>query len=238
MKLVVLSSLLLLCLSSFAAGPAVLFEEVEVSSEPTTTTTAPSPNPARPSRVQSSNSQEITPLSQRSSLRDIYAGQEFDSVFEMRAKRRVGVGASALGATGLFGALLELNFGQKDSLMAAFGGGPGYGAFGFQWKHLFTGRVFSPYAGVGYARWYNASGDGKNMERTTPNVLASKFLDDEERRSGKFGVNLITPTLGLQYSFLAGPWTGTALFGEINFLTSFENLSPAPVAGIGGLYYF
>ena len=227
MKFILFSLLLLLSFSSFA-GPAVLFEEVEVPSQPT----------FKNSTHKNQPSQEIVPLSQRTSLREHYQNQEFESVFDMRSKRRVGVGASALGATGLIGGMLELNFATTDSLIAAFGGGPSYGSFAFQWKHLFGGRQFSPYAGFGYARWYNASGDSKKIEKTTPNELGSKFLDDEEKRTGKFGVNLLVPNLGIQYNFISGPWTGTAFFGEINFLTPMTNLSPVPMAGIGALYYF
>jgi len=228
MKSILLSLALFFSFSAQAAGPAVLFEEVEVSSSPSYKTQSP----------KRGASQEITPLSQRTSLREHYQGQDFDSVFELRAKRRVGIGASAFGSTGLMGALLELNFTPADSLMSSFGGGPGYGAFSFQWKHLFGGRQFSPYAGIGYARWYNASAEGRKIEKTTPNELGSKFLDDEEKQTGKFGVNLLIPNLGLQYSLLSGPWTGSAFFAEINLLTSFSNLSPVPVAGLGALYYF
>lgn len=226
MKWMLSALLFLIAFSSMAAGPAVLVEEVEVPSQP-------SHHPRK-----STSTQEITPLSQRTSLSDVYQGQEFDNIFEMRMKRRVGVGATALGSNGLLGAMLELNFSPSESIITSFGGGPGYGSFGFQWKHIFGGRFLSPYGGLGYSRWYNASGDGRKIEKTTPNELGSKFLDDEEKRTGKFGVNLFIPTLGLQYSFLAGPWTGTALFGEVNFLTPFTTFSPAPVAGLGALYYF
>jgi hypothetical protein len=228
MKSLLLSFALFFSSSSFAKGPAVLFEEVEVPSTPVYKSKPAKNNPT----------QEITPLSQRNSLRETYLSQEFDSTLDMRAKRRMGVGASVFGSTGLMGALLELNFVPENSLIASFGGGPGYGAFGFQWKHLFGGRKFSPYAGFGYARWYNASAEGKKIEKTTPNELGSKFLDDEEKKTGKFGVNLLVPNLGFQYSLLSGPWTGSSFFAEINFLTPFSNLSPVPVAGFGALYYF
>jgi hypothetical protein len=143
-----------------------------------------------------------------------------------------------MGSAGLIGAMLELNFSPDNSLIAAFGGGPSYGSFGAQWKHVFGGRQFSPYAGFGYTRWYNASGDSKTIEKTTPNELGSKFLNDEEKKTGKFGVNLLVPNLGLQYNLLSGPWTGSAFFCEIDFLTPVTNVSTVPVAGLGALYYF
>lgn len=225
MKSILPGVVLLIAFSSLAATPPEP-EVVEVSS-----------GPMHSSRKNSS-SQEITPLSQRTSLREVYRGQEFDSIFEMRARRRVGVGATALGQTGLLGAMLELNFSPSESILTSFGGGPGYGSFAFSWKHFFGGRQISPYGGLGYARWYNASGDGRKVEKTVPNELGSKFLDEEEMRTGNFGVNLFVPTLGIQYSILSGPWTGSALLGEVNFLTPFRNFSPSPVAGIGALYYF
>jgi hypothetical protein len=211
-----------LCFSLLSmAAPAVLVEEVEPSSVD-----------------KKASAHEITPLSQRTSLREVYQSQEFDNLFELRNTRRVGVGASVLGATGLLGGLLELNLTPSDSFVGGFGGGQGYGAFNFQWKHILGGRQFSPYLGVGYAQWYNASGDEKKIGKTVPNELSSKFLTDEEKQSGKFQVSLLNPQVGLQYTVFSGPWTGVTFFGEINFLMRFSNPSPTPIAGFGSIYYF
>jgi hypothetical protein len=220
MKLTFLFICLSFSISAFA-GPAVLIEE---------NGTAVQNTQQKESRIQ--------PLSQRKSLRDIYENQEFDYALDLRAKRRVGVGAMTAGSTGLLGALVELNFTPENSVITAFGGGTGFNSFNFQWKHVFGGQTFSPYAGVGYARWYSASGSGENLEKTTPSLLAGKFLSEEEKRTGRFAVDLITPTLGIQYNQLFGPYVGTAVFAEITFLTDVSDLSPVPTGGLGALYYF
>ena len=216
---------------SALAGPAVLIEENGSRVQTT-----------QPLQIENERSGQqetrIQPLSQRSSLREKYVDQQFDSALDMRAKRRVGVGAMAEGNTGLLGALIELNFAPENSVITAFGGGPGFNSFNFQWKHVFGGESFSPYAGVGYARWYSASGNGNSLDKSTPALLSGKFLSENQKRSGHFAIDLLTPTLGIQYNQLFGDYVGTAVFAEITFLTSLSDLSPAPNGGIGALYYF
>ncbi len=202
---------------SAQAGPAVLIEENGNSVQKET---------------------RIQPLSQRTSLRDVYLNQEFASALELRTKRRMGIGAVTAGSTGLLGALVELNFEAENSVITAFGGGTGFNSFNFQWKHVFGGEAFSPYAGVGYARWYSAVGSGKTLDKTNPSMLSGQFLSDEEKRTGQFAVDLITPTLGIQYNQLFGPYVGTAVFAEVVLLTQLSNLTPVPTGGVGALYYF
>lgn len=228
MKFVLLG--LTLFVSCFShAGPAVPFEEVEV---PASSNAIEKSTPHR--RTQES---EITPLSQRSSLKAQYQSQEFDSTADLRTKRRVGIGAMTSGTVGMLGALLELNLSPSHSAIVAYGGGPGYNAFNFQWKYNFGGESFSPYAGFGYSQWNNASGGGR-VGKTTPAALGSKFLTEEEKRSGQFSVNLLTPTLGIQYNQLFGEYTGASVFGEIVLLTKVSDLSPVATGALGILYYF
>lgn len=208
------------CLPLFSfAGPAVLFEEVEVKD------------------TKDIKESQIVPLSQRTSLRSRYEMQEFDSIFDLRTQRRVGLGAMTSGATGLLGVLIELNLTPMESAVIGFGGGDQYQAFNFQWRHIFGGESFSPYAGIGYARWYNASGGG-SVGKTTPSFLESQFLTDAQKRSGRFGIDLLTPTAGIQYSFLNGEYTGLGIFAELVILTEVSKLSSAPTGALGALYYF
>lgn len=221
--------------SAMAWGaPAVLFEDVEVKDS----TTAQSPSRRSERSNQASDETRIQPLSQRKSLRDVYENQRFDSFFDLKAKRRVGIGSFTSGATGLFGLMLELNFTAESSAITAFGGGPGYSAFNFQWKTLWGGKSFAPYTGIGYARWYNSGSSKGPVGKTTPSYLASKFLSENEKSSGEFAVNLITPNLGVQYTQLSGAYTGTALFAELTFLTEIESFSVVPTGALGAIYYF
>lgn len=181
---------------------------------------------------------QITPLSQRSSARDAYEAYGYESALEMRARRRVGVGFATSGQMGLMGAMVDMNFTPENSVILGFGGGPKYNAFAFHWKHIFGGKVFSPYSNLGYARWYNASGQNGGISKTNPTYLASKFMSDEEKRTGKFSVDLLTPSLGIQYNQLVGPYMGTSVFMEIMLLTSIDNMKQVPTASLGMLYYF
>lgn len=182
--------------------------------------------------------ERIAPLSQRTSARTAYEVYGYESVFEMRSRRRVGVGVATSGQMGLLGALAELNFTPENSAVVGFGGGPKYNAFSAQWKHLFGGQVFSPYSSLGYARWYNASGQNSSISKSNPTPLASKFLSENEKRTGEFSVNLFTPSLGLQYNRLVGPYTGTSIFAEIVMLIELESFKQAPLGSLGMLYYF
>lgn len=231
MKSILLGLTLFLSQAAWSA-PAVLFEEVEVPGVP-----KESEAPLRKRKAATTES-EIRPLSQRSSLKSIYEGQEFNSTEELRSKRRVGLGALTAGNVGLFGAMIELNLSPSQSAITAFGGGPGFNALNFQWKYVMGGQAFSPYAGLGYARWYNASDSKGGLDKTTPAVLGSRFLTQEQKRTGEFTVDLITPTLGLQYNQLSGEYTGMGLFGEIDFLTKVPDFAPVATGALGILYYF
>ena len=174
----------------------------------------------------------------RSSSRGVFEVYGYQSIYEMRSRRRFGVGLATSGQMGLMGALVEYNATPENSLVLGAGGGPHYSSFSAQWKHLFSGQHFAPYSSLGFARWYNASGQSGSVVKTNPSPLASKFLSENEKQSGKFSVELFTPSLGLQYSPLAGSYIGASLFAEIVMLVEIESLQQAPVGSLGMLYYF
>jgi len=204
------------------ASPAVLVEETPMTN--TTSVAAPF-------------EKEIVPLSQRASIRDVET-QSFDDAFALRAKRRVGVGLSTMGQLGMFGALLELNFTPDKTLNLGFGGGPGYNSFGLGWKYLLGGSSLTPYLSAGYSMWHNSSGSG-DLSNATPSVLSSKFLTDDEKRAGQFNISFLTPTTGLQYTQLSGDYLGWSGFLEISMMTKISGgLAMAPLASLGGIYYF
>lgn len=181
--------------------------------------------------------QQIVPLSQRASFRDVEM-QSFDDAFALRAKRRVGVGMSTMGQLGMVGAMLELNFTPENALNVGFGGGPGYSSFGLGWKYLLGGQSLTPYLSGGYSGWHN-SGGGGSISNATPSVLSSRFLSDDEKRTGKFDISFLTPTAGLQYTQLSGEYLGWSGFLELSMMTKIsKGLAVAPLASLGGIYYF
>ncbi|PIS10737.1 MAG: hypothetical protein COT73_07740 [Bdellovibrio sp. CG10_big_fil_rev_8_21_14_0_10_47_8] len=201
------------------AGSAVLIEE------------------GRPSSTGSVQETRIRPLSQRHQVVMEDDGEVFGSSLELRTKRRMGVGAELAGNLGLAGFLVELNLTPTNSVITGFGGGPGYGSFQLQWRHFLADSTMSPYAGIGYARWYNASSSQGNLERSTPSVLGSRFLSDEQKSTGQFALDFLTPHIGLQYSQLHGEYTGLSFFLEVTLLSKLSGGSAA-VGGLGSIFYF
>lgn len=231
-------------LSSFAAAlffsqlafgsPAVLIEESPITHE--SSGSISSTSESNSSSSSSSSEKLITPLSQRASIHDVES-QSFDDAFALRAKRRVGVGMSTMGQLGMLGGMLELNFTPENAAILGFGGGPGYTAFDFGWKYLLGGQSFTPYVSLGYAGWHSSSGG--SISNSTPSALTSKFLSDSEMKSGKFDVGFLTPTAGLQYTQTSGEYLGWGGFIELTMMTKFTNgLGWAPLASLGGMYYF
>lgn len=205
-------------LSRANAGPAVLIEDDSMLEQSTDRET------------------NISPLSQRSSTHQSYGSDHFASAMDLRGLRRVGIGGEFAGASGLLGAIIELNFTPEDSFLTGFGGGPGYSSFQMGWHHVFTADKLTPYAGLGYVRWYNSG--IKQVEDTNPKFLGNQFLSDKEKATGQYSLNFISPNAGLQYHVLNGEYAGTAVFAEIRMFMTVSHLSPEVLGALGSIYYF
>ena len=141
----------------------------------------------------------------------------------LRKNKKVGVGMTAMGAYGVTGLHLELNFTPKISAVTGFGLGDGYQTFNFQIRNMIGGTSFIPYVAAGYARWYTTSNDPKDFSETTPEFLGKDFLNSEERR-GRFAENIIYPAAGVQFIMLDGEWAGFAINAEFQFLIDIDEL--------------
>ncbi|MEZ4873732.1 MAG: hypothetical protein R2827_16120 [Bdellovibrionales bacterium] len=155
----------------------------------------------------------------------------------LRQKRKVGVGMTAMGAYGVTGVNLELNFTPKISALTGFGIGDGYQTFNFQIKQNIGGTNFIPYVTAGYTRWYTTSNELRAFKETTPEFLAKKFLSSTERR-GRFAEDIIYPSAGVQFVMLNGEWAGFAINAEFLFLVDVDDLVSAPAGALGFSYYF
>lgn len=221
MKITILSALLTLFSLSAIAQQAVLIEETEIS------------DPR--AKVESKRGSY---MSENQKLSEVFSGGSYSDTYAMRAKRRVGVGFGAAGQMGMAGMMIELNYSVDDAAVIGFGGGPRYSSLAMQWKHVFGGKSIAPYTTLGYSRWYSNSNDKKTMNNSTPNILATKFLTEEERRTGKFGKDLFTPSAGLQYNHLHGQYAGVSLFAEVVLLMNMSDGEQAPTGSVGSIYYF
>ena len=196
-------------ISSASAGPAVLVDDVDIAAKPSKTEMV--------SKVSSS---------------------KFSSAIDLRSQRRAGVGMLAFGQVGLAGALIELNFAASDSFVGQFGGGYRYNSLSFQWKHVFGGISFGPYATIGYSRWYNSNASKGSMTNSNPGILVSRFLNEEEKASGQFAKDLFTPSVGFQYYQLSGEYLGSSLYAEVVFLTALSGPTLVPTGATGFIFYF
>ena len=159
----------------------------------------------------------------------------YPSTLKMREDRRAGVGMMVGGASGLVGAMLELNFEDADGAIAAFGTGPGYNSIQLGWKHAFDGIYLAPYTTVSYSRWYNSR--GRTTDYSDSNIL-DRVLTDNEKKEGKFGTDFVNGSLGLQYNQLSGDFAGVSVFGELTAMYEVKRAMLLPTGSIGALYYF
>jgi hypothetical protein len=192
----------------------------------------------RPLPTQNLHSGRVRGSNAQGDAATVMAAQDsYTSAYEMRAHRRMGVGAEVMGELGMAGAFVELNFTVDDSAVLGFGGGLQYSSFEANWRHVFGGRSLSPYISVGIAHWYT-TGDGQKFETLIPGALSDKFLTSAELETGKFSLNFFAPAAGLQYNMLSGPYTGFALRAEALMLTGLRGFQSSPMGSLGGIYYF
>lgn len=151
----------------------------------------------------------------------------------LRQERRVGVGLQAGGLTGLIGMILELNIEDQDGTLVTAGLGNEFSTFALAWKHNFEGRYFTPYTTLGWSRWYNST-----THRVSGSHVLSEILSEDEKATGRFGVDFLAGALGMQYQELEGEFAGASFFGEINLLYSPDHGRLIPTVGLGSTYFF
>lgn len=159
----------------------------------------------------------------------------YGSTLKMREERRAGVGMTVGGATGMVGALAELNIEDADGVIAGFGTGPGYNSIQIGWKHAFEGQFLAPYTAVSYSRWFNSR--GRTTDYSDSNIL-DRVLTDNEKREGKFGTDFVNASMGLQFNQLTGEFAGVSVFGELTGMYEVKRAMLLPTGSIGALYYF
>jgi len=161
----------------------------------------------------------------------------FGSTYEMRSKRRVGIGIEAAGEMGLVGVAAELNFAVDDSARIGFGGGPRYSSITGGWRHTFGGKSLAAFTEVNFSHWYNSNNNG-SISTTVPSYLAEKFLSGTELTTGQFELNLLAPEFGLQYNLLYGSYVGSSVYAKIMLLVDIDNFQNVPTGAFGVTYYF
>ena len=160
----------------------------------------------------------------------------FDRAQRMKAMRKIGTGVSVAGVHGLLGLNLELNLRPEISVLGGVGLSKGFHSFNGQIKRSFVGNDITPYVALGYAQW--VSKDKGKVNDTVPSFLNDKFLDTDERLSGKFSESLMYGSLGLQFYQLTGDWVGLSLYAEAILIMDIDDVEFAPTFSVGSTYYF
>ncbi len=165
---------------------------------------------------QSSTTQTtIQPISQRNKYLGTTKGYFTDFV-ELRGQRRVGAGLLAGGQLGVAGLLIDLNIEDIDSALVGIGGGDDHQSVYVGWKRVLMGIAFTPYITGGVSHWYASRGTNEKKNNQT----------------------YLMPSMGLQYSILAGPNTGLTMQAEVVLQMAINDLAPVPTGALGVLYYF
>ena len=165
-----------------------------------------------------------------------FAQQEssYPSNYKLREDRKVGAGLSVGGALGALGGLIELNIEDDDGALAGFGTGSGYQTLALSWKHAFEGEYFTPYTTLGLAAWWNS---GSQADASDSSLLKN-FLNDKEKASRKFSLELLSGSAGMQFNQLSGDLAGASFFIEFGALMAVDRTKIMPTGSIGTLYYF
>ncbi len=158
----------------------------------------------------------------------------FQNNYDLRHRRKMAVGGSIGGPLGVVGLLTELNLQKDNAVVAGIGGGSGYNSFLLAWKRSLEGNYLSPYTQLGYSRWFSSSKSGEPAKST----ILSQVLDNSQKENGKFGVDFIVGSLGLQYAQLQGETTGLSFFLQFDLMFAAENGLILPNGALGSVYFF
>ncbi len=153
--------------------------------------------------------------------------------------RKVSLGVATAGAFGIGGALLGIHFHPQWAVDLGFGGGSHFQSFGFRIKRtMLKSSPLNPFVALGFQRWERTTTRPINSNDIRPGYVASEFMSVSDRQLGNIDEKLILGSLGLQYVFTSGDWTGYGLFVEAIYLVSAEDLDSAPTASLGFNYFF
>lgn len=159
----------------------------------------------------------------------------YETNYEMKNYKKIGLGVSTGGMTGGLGFILEVNIHPQDALGVGIGMGKAYNTFHIAWKHNYEGAYLSPYTKVGYSNWFNKnSSDG---DASSSDILR-RVLSDSQIKENKFSANFLAGGLGLEYNQLEGELSGVNFYGELMMLGELNSSVYLPTAGVGLTYFY
>ncbi|AZZ38152.1 hypothetical protein CIK05_15540 [Bdellovibrio sp. qaytius] len=159
----------------------------------------------------------------------------YDSNYELKKYKKLGLGIATGGLTGGLGLNLEVNIQPEDALTFGIGAGKAYNSFHIGWKHNYEAAYLSPYTKVGYANWFNSN---STSESASSNDILNRVLTKNQIKENKFSANFLAAGMGLEYNQLEGDLAGVNFFGELMVLGELNSSIYLPTAGLGVTYFY
>lgn len=159
----------------------------------------------------------------------------YDSNYELKTYKKIGLGVSTGGLTGGLGFNLEVNIQPADALAFGIGGGKAYNSFHIAWKHNYEAAYLSPYTKVGYSNWFNSN--GSSADASSSDIL-KRVLSENQIKENKFSANFLAAGMGLEYNQLEGELAGVNFYGELMVLGELNSSVYLPTAGLGLTYFY
>lgn len=150
---------------------------------------------------------------------------------ELKLKKRFGLGFGAGGGLAVLGIEADVNITSDFSISGGIGTGIDYSTFTVKGRYFIPGEWVSPYAAVGFARWWT---NGTRETQVGPSVLANKFLEPNQDLSQGFSVFLVYPAVGVQFMHVMG----LSIYAELQYLFRLFSFANGTYAGLGAHWYF
>lgn len=165
-----------------------------------------------------------------------YEGVElYDSNYDLKNHKKIGLGLSTGGLTGGLGFNMEVNVVPEDALTFGIGAGKAYNSFHLAWKHNYEAAYLSPYFKAGYSNWFNSN--SSSSEASSSDILR-RVLSKSQIENNKFSANFIAGGMGLEYNQLEGELSGVNFYGELLILGELNSSVYLPTAGLGLTYFY
>jgi hypothetical protein len=172
----------------------------------------------------------------RSSMKIDADGTEiYETNWDLKKHKKVGIGAAIGGVSGAYGINAELNLDPMSALVIGIGTGPSYGTFNLQGKVNFESYYLSPFLKMGYSRWFNS---GRVPSTATSSGILTQIYSSKDLRAGKFDAGFLVASVGAEYNQLEGELSGVNFYGEMTMLLETTSLKMVPAGAVGVTYYY
>lgn len=159
----------------------------------------------------------------------------YNSNLDLKKHKKFGVGVSLGGANGVLGLNTELNLDPQNTLVLGLGTGPSYGSFNALWKYNFEGAYLSPYAKLGYSKWFSSSGSGGSAQDSD---ILKRIFSTKDLKANNFDADFAVTSFGVEYNQLEGELSGTNFYGEMVLMTEVKSAKVIPAGAVGMIYFY